>query len=80
MKRSDIEVFRTLHAEKLACPLGYPRNMRDTGEYLESVGRLDGVILLNWKEKTLERQAGLHREVKGAFLESFGKDRIILRV
>ena len=38
--------------------LGYPRNMRDTGEYLESVGRLDGVIYLNWKEETLAKQVG----------------------
>ena len=30
--------------------------MRDTKEYLETVGRLDGVILLNWTEKTLQTQ------------------------
>ncbi|XP_023340810.1 adenylate kinase isoenzyme 5 [Eurytemora carolleeae] len=35
---------------------GYPRSMRDTKEYLETVGRLDGVILLNWTEKTLQTQ------------------------
>ena len=35
---------------------GYPRNMRDTGEYLESVGRLDGVIHINWQEDTLAKQ------------------------
>jgi len=35
---------------------GYPRNMRDTSEYLELVGRVDGVILLNWHLNTLERQ------------------------
>ena len=26
------------------------------GEYLETVGKLDGVILLNWKERTLSTQ------------------------
>ena len=30
--------------------------MRDTSEYLELVGRVDGVILLNWHLNTLERQ------------------------
>ena len=30
--------------------------MRDTKEYFETVGRLDGVILLNWTEKTLQTQ------------------------
>ena len=43
--------------------LGFPRNMRDTGEYLESVGRVDGVMLLNWKEKTLERQVSAFLEL-----------------
>jgi hypothetical protein len=36
--------------------LGFPRNMADTGEYLEQVGRLDGVILLNWTEDKLIKQ------------------------
>lgn len=35
---------------------GYPRNMRDTSEYLELLGKIDGVILLNWHLQTLERQ------------------------
>ena len=35
---------------------GFPRNMMDTGEYLEQVGRLDGVILLNWSEEKLIKQ------------------------
>ena len=39
--------------------------MRDTGEYLESVGRVDGVMLLNWKEKTLERQVSAYLELLG---------------
>ena len=30
--------------------------MMDTGEYLEQVGRLDGVILLNWSEEKLIKQ------------------------
>ena len=35
---------------------GFPRNMVDTVEYLNQVGRLDGVILLNWSEDTLIKQ------------------------
>ena len=35
---------------------GYPRNMRDVADYLEKIGRLDGVILLDWLDITLERQ------------------------
>ena len=35
---------------------GYPRSMRDTSEYLELIGRLDAVILINWHLYTLERQ------------------------
>jgi hypothetical protein len=30
--------------------------MVDAGEYLEQVGRLDGVVLLNWSEDTLIKQ------------------------
>ena len=30
--------------------------MRDTSEYLELIGRLDAVILINWHLYTLERQ------------------------
>ena len=30
--------------------------MRDTSEYLELLGKIDGVILLNWHLQTLERQ------------------------
>ena len=35
---------------------GYPRSMRDTSEYLELVGRVDAVVLINWHLYTLERQ------------------------
>merc|ERR1719411_1713601 len=35
---------------------GYPTSMRDTSEFLELVGRVDGVILINWHLYTLERQ------------------------
>ena len=35
--------------------LGYPTSMRDTSEFLELVGRVDGVILINWHLYTLER-------------------------
>ena len=37
------------------CTAGYPRNMEDTVDYLARVGRLDGVILLNWPIDTLHR-------------------------
>ena len=30
--------------------------MRDVSEYLELIGKVDGVILLNWREETLQRQ------------------------
>ena len=43
---------------------GYPRSMRDTKEYLETVGRLDGVILLNWTEKTLQTQVDAQRAMR----------------
>lgn len=35
---------------------GYPTSMRDTSEFLDLVGRVDGVILINWHLYTLERQ------------------------
>lgn len=35
---------------------GYPRNMRDVADYLERVGRCDGVILINWQDDTLSQQ------------------------
>ena len=34
---------------------GYPTSMRDTSEFLDLVGRVDGVILINWHLYTLER-------------------------
>ena len=34
---------------------GYPTSMRDTSHFLELVGRVDGVILINWHLYTLER-------------------------
>ena len=43
--------------EALLCMMaGYPRSMRDTSEYLELVGRVDAVVLINWHLYTLERQ------------------------
>ncbi|CAB4069724.1 unnamed protein product [Lepeophtheirus salmonis] len=35
---------------------GYPRNMNDLGFYLEKIGRVDGVIFINWHESSLENQ------------------------
>nr|CAH0102549.1 unnamed protein product [Daphnia galeata] len=38
---------------------GYPRNMRDVVEYMARVQRVDGVILLDWSDRSLERQIQL---------------------
>ncbi|XP_065566529.1 uncharacterized protein DDB_G0287625-like isoform X1 [Artemia franciscana] len=35
---------------------GFPRNMRDVSEYMKKLKRIDGVILLNWEKRSLERQ------------------------
>ncbi|XP_032792607.2 uncharacterized protein LOC116929459 [Daphnia magna] len=38
---------------------GYPRNMRDVVEFLARVQRVDAVILLDWSDRSLERQIQL---------------------
>ena len=35
---------------------GYPRSSSDLWHYLEHVGRIDGVILLNWHEEAVQAQ------------------------
>ncbi|XP_056643842.1 adenylate kinase isoenzyme 5 [Diorhabda sublineata] len=35
---------------------GYPRNMRDVVEYSEKIQTVQGVILISWRQKILERQ------------------------
>ncbi|CAG9771147.1 unnamed protein product [Ceutorhynchus assimilis] len=35
---------------------GYPRNMRDVVEYSEKIQVVNGVILISWRQKVLERQ------------------------
>ncbi|VEN41207.1 unnamed protein product [Callosobruchus maculatus] len=35
---------------------GYPRNMRDVVEYSEKIQIVQGVILISWRQKVLERQ------------------------
>ncbi|XP_018571141.1 adenylate kinase isoenzyme 5 [Anoplophora glabripennis] len=35
---------------------GYPRNMRDVVEYSEKIQIVQGVILISWRKKVLERQ------------------------
>ncbi|XP_069690528.1 adenylate kinase isoenzyme 5 isoform X2 [Periplaneta americana] len=35
---------------------GYPRNMRDVVEYSEKIQVVNGVILVSWRQKVLERQ------------------------
>lgn len=35
---------------------GYPRNMRDVVEYSEKIQMINGVILISWRQKVLERQ------------------------
>ncbi|XP_022903561.1 adenylate kinase isoenzyme 5 [Onthophagus taurus] len=35
---------------------GYPRNMRDVVEYSEKIQIINGVILISWRQKVLERQ------------------------
>ncbi|KAK9731388.1 hypothetical protein QE152_g13691 [Popillia japonica] len=35
---------------------GYPRNMRDVVEYSERIQVINGVILISWRQKVLERQ------------------------
>ncbi|KAJ8978768.1 hypothetical protein NQ317_017492 [Molorchus minor] len=35
---------------------GYPRNMRDVVEYSEKIQMVQGVILISWRQKVLERQ------------------------
>ncbi|XP_050516739.1 uncharacterized protein LOC114324154 [Diabrotica virgifera virgifera] len=35
---------------------GYPRNMRDVVEYSEKIQTVQGVILISWRQKVLERQ------------------------
>ncbi len=62
---------------------GYPRSLKDATLYLETVGRADGVILLNWTQSRLERQieygAGLgHIDLDTAKveLENFGKQTV----
>ncbi|CAH0557069.1 unnamed protein product [Brassicogethes aeneus] len=35
---------------------GYPRNMRDVVEYSEKIQMVNGVILISWRQKVLERQ------------------------
>lgn len=32
------------------------RHLKDTAEYLEKVGRVDGAILLSWNQESLEKQ------------------------
>ncbi|ERL89139.1 hypothetical protein D910_06515, partial [Dendroctonus ponderosae] len=35
---------------------GYPRNMRDVVEYSEKIQVINGVIMISWRQKVLERQ------------------------
>ncbi|CAG9860804.1 unnamed protein product [Phyllotreta striolata] len=35
---------------------GYPRNMRDVVEYSEKIQTVQGVIMISWRQKVLERQ------------------------
>ncbi|KAL1491092.1 hypothetical protein ABEB36_011742 [Hypothenemus hampei] len=35
---------------------GYPRNMRDVVEYAEKIRVINGVMLISWRQKVLERQ------------------------
>ncbi|KAJ9587874.1 hypothetical protein L9F63_018686, partial [Diploptera punctata] len=35
---------------------GYPRNMRDVVEYSDKIQVVNGVILVSWRQKVLERQ------------------------
>ncbi|XP_049821825.1 adenylate kinase isoenzyme 5 isoform X2 [Aethina tumida] len=35
---------------------GYPRNMRDVVEYSEKIQMVNGVIMISWRQKVLERQ------------------------
>ncbi|XP_065172153.1 adenylate kinase isoenzyme 5 isoform X2 [Atheta coriaria] len=35
---------------------GYPRNMRDVVEYSEKIQVVNGVVLISWRQKVLERQ------------------------
>ncbi|KAJ8920692.1 hypothetical protein NQ315_004831, partial [Exocentrus adspersus] len=35
---------------------GYPRNMRDVVEYSEKIQMVQGVVLISWRKKVLERQ------------------------
>ncbi|XP_077290293.1 adenylate kinase isoenzyme 5 [Arctopsyche grandis] len=35
---------------------GYPRSMRDVAEYSDKIQVVNGVILVNWRQKVLERQ------------------------
>ena len=44
--------------------------MRDTSEYLELIGRLDAVILINWHLYTLERQIQNGSKVRRLFLKT----------
>ncbi len=45
-----------LDAEQGFLISGYPRHMGDVQDYLEHIGRVDGVILLNWHEGALSTQ------------------------
>ena len=35
---------------------GYPRSSADLWHYLDHIGRVDGVILLNWREENVQAQ------------------------
>jgi hypothetical protein len=54
--------------------VGFPRNMVDTVEYLNQVGRLDGVILLNWSEDTLIKQVQIEDIYETSLYTMSGRD------
>ncbi|XP_075991767.1 adenylate kinase isoenzyme 5 [Anticarsia gemmatalis] len=35
---------------------GYPRSMRDVAEYSDKIQTINGVVLVNWRQRVLERQ------------------------
>jgi adenylate kinase len=51
-----VTAFKQLDAPKGYIISGFPRNMADLHLYLEHIGRVDGVILLNWHEAALSSQ------------------------
>ncbi|KAG5882983.1 hypothetical protein JTB14_004323 [Gonioctena quinquepunctata] len=60
---SSKTVTEVLMLEMKMCPSaktylvsGYPRNMRDVVEYSEKIQMVQGVILIQWRQKVLERQ------------------------